>query len=228
MRLDPGRVVVRRQFQRDDLLSRLWVGHVAADDERGLWVWVANGSAYLDIGAADGRTFREVSFGEWGRVDKALREYRWRGEMLVFHPPGEAYSLWFFFDPDGAPDGHPIEEAARRFRSWYVNLEEPGVRWQDGMTAGIDTIDYDLDIVVAPDRTWRWKDEDEFAEHLAHPDTYWVDDAAAVWAEGERIVKLIQAGEFPFDGSHIDFRPDPTWTVPAVFPPGWDRSRARR
>ena len=235
MTLDRGSVVVRRQFQRDDLLSRVWVGHVAADDEHGLWVWVADGSVFLDIGAADGRTFREVPFGEWRLTDKALIEHRWRGEMLMFHPPGEAYSLWFFFG--GGADRGAGGEAGRgagggadpagRLRSWYVNLEEPAVRWHDSTSAGIDTIDHDLDLVVAPDRTWRWKDEDEFADHLAHPDTYWVDDPAAVWAEGERVVKLIQAGEFPFDGSRTDFRPDPMWTVPAELPPDWNRPRAR-
>jgi protein associated with RNAse G/E len=213
MRLQPGDIVVRRQFQRDDLLSRVWVGHVAADDEHGLWIWVADGSAFLDIGAADGRTFREVPFGEWRQVDKAMRSDRWHGEMLMFHPPGEAYSLWFFF-----------REA--RFAFWYVNLEEPAIRWHDGIAAGIDTIDYDLDLVVQPDRTWRWKDEEEFAEHLAHPDTYWVRDEAAVWAEGRRLVKLIEAGKFPFDRHRTDFRPDPTWIVPIVLPPGWDRQRA--
>jgi hypothetical protein len=213
MNLEPGRVVVRRQFQRGDRLSRVWVGHVAADDEHGLWIWVATGSAYLDIGAADGRAFREVPFGEWGRTPTALRELTWTGDMLVLHPRCEAYSVWFFFQPDGA------------HRSWYVNLEEAGARWDDGILAGIDTVDYDLDLVVAPDRAWRWKDEDEFAAHLAHPDVYWVEDEAAVRAEGERLVKVIEAGEFPFDGTRADFRPDPEWTVPGL-PSGWDRPRA--
>ncbi len=103
----------------------------------------------------------------------------------MFHPRDGAYSVWLFFAPGG------------EFRSWYVNLEEPGTRWDDGVAAGIDTIDYDLDIVVAPDRSWHWKDEDEFAYHLAYPDAYWVDDPAAVWAEGKRVVTLIEAGAVP-------------------------------
>lgn len=214
MTLQVGRVVLRRQFQREDLLGRVWMGRVAADDEHGLWLWVASGSAYLEIGAADGRAFREVPFAEWGRTAKAVREITWSGDMLMLHPPGEAYSVWFYFEPGGA------------FRSWYINLEEPARRWDDGELAGIDTVDYDLDVVVAPDRTWRWKDEDEFAHHLAHPDVYWVDDAEAVRAEGERVIKVVEAGEFPFDGTGTDFRPDPSWSVPAVLPAGWDRARA--
>lgn len=213
MPLEPGQLVLRRQFQRDDLLSRVWSGYVVADDDRGLWIWVGDGSAYRDIAAADGRGFREVPFGEWGRTAKRMAEDPWRGNVLMFHPPGLAHSVWLFFT-----DG--------RFSSWYVNLEEPGTRWHDGTVAGIDTVDYDLDIVVAPDRTWRWKDEDEFADHLAHPDVYWVPDEAAVRAEGERVVKLVTAGEFPFDHTRTDFRPDPRWSGPLAMPTGWDRPRA--
>jgi Protein of unknown function (DUF402) len=113
------------------------------------------------------------------------------------------------------------------FVGWYVNLEEPGVCWDDGRSAGVDITDQDLDVWVYPDRSWRWKDEDELAERLAYPEHYWVSDAAAVRAEGERMIALAEAGEFPFDGTWTDFRPDPGWTLPAKLPPGWQRPRAR-
>jgi hypothetical protein len=204
--------VLRRQFQRDNLLSRVWLGRVVADDQHGLWVWVDTGSPYRDIAAADGRAFRDVPFGEWGATAKVLRDLRWSGDMLMFHPREGAYSVWFFVD-NGV------------LREWYVNLEEPACRWDDGDAAGVDTIDYDLDIVVAPDRSWHWKDADEFAYHLAYPDVYWVDDAAAVWAEGKRVVELVETGRFPFDGTRADHRRDPQWTVPDQWPAGWDRVR---
>jgi hypothetical protein len=213
-RFAPGRLIVRRQFHRGQLIGRVWVGRVAADDDRGLVVWIPDGSAYQDVGAADGRTFREVPFGDWPDTPKQLFQLRWRSSVLMFHPPEGDYSLWLFFEPDGA------------FRSWYVNLERPVARWDDGTLAGLDTLDYDLDIVAAPDRSWRWKDEDEFAYHLAHPEVYWCDDEQAVRAEGRRLIKLIEAGEFPFDGSWTDFAPDPRWPVPTRIPAGWDRPRA--
>jgi hypothetical protein len=215
-RFEVGRLVLRRQFQRGGLLSRVWVGRVAADDRAGLWLWIASGSAYRNIAAADGRDFRQVPFDEWGRTDKVLRELTWRGDMLVFHPTGQAHSVWFFFRPDGS------------FRAWYINLEQPSARWDDGDLAGVDTVDFDLDIVVAPDRTWQWKDEDEFAHHLAHPDVYWVADEHAVWAEGTRVLQSVEAGVFPFDGTGTDFRPDPSWSLPTGLRPGWDRARAGR
>jgi hypothetical protein len=210
-----GQIMVRRQFQRADLLGRVWVGRSVHDDEHGRWFWVAGGSIYRDIAAADGRAFREVPFGQWTSVDKVMRELSWDSNVLMLHPRRGRYSLWFFFTPAGA------------FRSWYANLEEPAVFWRDGELLGLDTVDQDLDILVGADRTWAWKDEEEFADHLAHPDSYWVPDPAAVRAEGERLVKLIDAGEFPFDGTGTDFRPDPSWAALTEMPPGWDRPRAR-
>lgn len=214
VRFRPGELVLRRHFQRE-LRSRVWVGRVAADDEHGLWIWVATGSAHRDLGAADGRHLRELAdLAEWSRVPKAFDPRPWGGNVLMLHPQDGDYSVWLFFDPAGA------------LRRWYVNLERPATRWRDEALGGVDTVDYDLDVLVAPDRTWQWKDEDEFAARLREPADYWVDDEAAVRAEGERLVKLAEAGEFPFDGTMTDYRPDPTWSVPVDMPAGWDRPRA--
>jgi arginyl-tRNA synthetase len=53
-------------------------------------------------------------------------------------------------------------------------------------------------------------------------------DEAAVREEGLRVVKEIEAGAFPFDGTWTDFTPDPSWPVPDQLPPGWDRPAVRR
>ena len=73
----PGELVLRRHFQRD-LLSRVWVGRVAADDEHGLWIWVATGSAHRDLGAADGRHLRDLPTSPSGRACRR-RSIRGRG-----------------------------------------------------------------------------------------------------------------------------------------------------
>ena len=52
---------------------------------------------------------------------------------------------WKIFDDDG-------------FRHWYVNFEQPVVRRDDG----VDIDDHELDLVIEPDGTSRWKD----VEHL--------------------------------------------------------------
>jgi hypothetical protein len=156
-----------------------------------------------------------MPFAEWIRTPQTLGPRAWSGpDILMFFPTGAAHSVWWFWRDDGA------------FDCWYVNLEEPGVWWRDSDAAGVDVCDQDLDIVARPDRVWRWKDEDEFAERLAFPDDYWVADEAAVRAEGRRVVGLIEAGAFPFDGTWCDWRPDSTWTRPSAVPEGWDRPRA--
>ncbi|WP_307244033.1 DUF402 domain-containing protein [Catenuloplanes indicus] len=206
----PGRLIMHRNVRHHRIG---WVRpvRVVSDDERGLLVWLDRGTRVLNEVATDGRGLRAMPFSEWVGLDYRLDETVWQGPgVLKFMPPGEAHSVWWFRDDAGT------------FSGWYVNLEAPVLRWDDGAVAGVDMVDQDLDIVVAPDRTWRWKDEDEFAERLAFPDHYWVPDADAVWAEGKRVVERIEAGEFPFDGTWTDFAPDPAWT-PGVPLPGWDR-----
>jgi predicted RNA-binding protein associated with RNAse of E/G family len=155
-----------------------------------------------------------MPFLEWVSAPKTIKSATWQGYgILVLMPPNAAHSVWWFWDADGA------------FDSWYINLESPAARWDDGDLAGVDTVDHDLDVVARPDGSWQLKDEDEFTERLAYPDHYWVSDEAAVRAEAARVIEAFEARRYPFDGSWCDFRP-PSWRVPEALPPGWDRPRA--
>jgi hypothetical protein len=210
----PGQVVLHRHFQRDRLA---WIRtmRVISDDERGLLLWIAPGSPVLSLRADDGRTIRSMPFAEWITRDRRLVPGSWEGPgVLKLIPPGAAHSVWWFWGDSGG------------FAGWYVNLEEPGVRWADGDFAGIDIVDQDLDMWVEPDRSWMWKDEHELAERLRFPDHYWVPDPDGVRAEGERLIPLIERGQFPFDGTWCDFTPDADSLAPPTLPVGWDRPRA--
>lgn len=190
---------------------------VVSDDARGLLLWLARGSTVMTEVAEDGRGIRQMPFTEWAGLRRRMVEGVWQGTgILKFVPPDADHSVWFFADDN------------RVFQNWYVNLEERAVRWDDGDLAGVDVIDQDLDIVVAPDRSWAFKDEDEFAERLALPEHYWVPDEAAVRAEAARVIKQIEAGEFPFDGTWTDFVPPESWRAPLALPAGWNRPLARR
>ena len=216
MRFDEGRLVLHRDTHLGEV-AFVHPARVVSDDARGLLLWVARGSVVSTEATVDGRGARDMPFAEWMATPRRLRLTTWRGPgVLRFFPPGVDHSVWFFRHDDGS------------FKNYYVNLEERAVRWDDGDLAGIDVTDQDLDIVATPERTWEWKDEDEFAERLALPERYWVPDEAAVWAEGSRVIKMIEAGDFPFDGTWTDFRPDPAWPTPTELPPGWDRPVARR
>ena len=214
MPFEPGRPVLYRNVAAGELLA-VRPCRVVSDDDRGLLLWLARGSVVAVEAAPDGRGIRSMPFADWVGLPHHVVESRWQGPgILKFFPPDVDHSVWFFFDDEGG------------FAGWYVNLEERAVRWDDGAVAGVDTVDQDLDIVVAPDRTWQWKDEEEFAERLALPEHYWVPDPDGVWAEGRRVIKRIEAGEFPFDGTWTDFAPDPTWPVPQTLPQGWTRPPA--
>jgi len=208
-----GRTVLRR-YWRAGRISFYNVMTVVADDERGLRLWQPDNVPYWRLMTPDGRTHHDGTVDGLGPM--ALTERTWTGSgIMPYLPPGgEPWSVWWFFTPETGD-----------FRGWYVNLEDPYRRWDDGRAAGIDSADHALDIWVEPDRTWRWKDEEEFANKTGHPHYWSLAQAAAIRATGERLVERIEAPRFPFDGTWCDFRPDPSWPVPRR-PPGWDRPRA--
>jgi hypothetical protein len=213
MRFHPGEIILRRHFQHQ-ALDRVVCCRVIEHDERGLLLWAGVGSTVWDLNTVDDRGPRDMPLPEWITAPKVPIGHAGRTDVLMWHPAGEAYSIWFFFAPDGT------------FSNWYGNLEMPAVAWRDVDLGGIDTVDWDLDVWIRPDRSWHWKDEQEFAERLGYGAAYWVADEAAVWAAGHRVVELVEAGVFPFDGTWCDFKPEPDWTVPAALPTGWDRPRA--
>lgn len=216
VRFAPGRQVLHRQFTGDRLVF-VRVGLVVAHDDRGLRLWIAHGGPLAVTMTAEGEGLRDMPFADWVTRTTTLTRTRWRGpDIFMLMPPDSAHSVWWFWDP------------RHEFVGWYVNLEEPGVCWDDATAAGIDITDQDLDVWVYPDRSWEWKDEEELEERLAFPEHYWVTDEAAVRAEGARMIARAEAGLFPFDGTWCDFSPDPAWTTPDHLPDGWDRPRARQ
>ena len=97
------------------------------------------------------------------------------------------------------------------FLCWYVNLQAPLTQ----SARGFDTTDWALDVVIEPDGSWAWKDEDDF-EQAQRLGVFSDGEAAAVRAEGERVV-----GERPWPTGWEDWRPPAEWTPPGL-PEGWD------
>jgi predicted RNA-binding protein associated with RNAse of E/G family len=119
---------------------------------------------------------------------------RWNALFLI--EPGAWHATWVWWTPDW------------QFLGWYVNLQEPLVRTPDGF----DHRDLQLDIVVQPDRTWRWKDEADLARcvevGVISPET-----AARTRTEASSVVSRIQSGAHPFTVEAAQLRPDPAWTA---------------
>jgi hypothetical protein len=111
----------------------------------------------------------------------------------------------------GALDRSLWDAATGEFLCCYVNLQEP----LRPSPVGFDTRDQALDLVIDPDGSWRWKDEDHFAQAVERG-RFTADEAAAIRAEGERVVAA-----WPFPTGWEGWMPDPRWPRPGL-PDGWD------
>ncbi|MFI6814937.1 DUF402 domain-containing protein [Nonomuraea sp. NPDC050328] len=206
MEFRAGQTVLRRCLYRSGRFAAVDTARVVADGPAGVLTWTGPGSQVVRRSTLDGEPVRKMPLAEREAIPTMLTPTVWREtSVLILTPPKAAHSVWWFFDAEG------------RFQGWYVNLEQPSRRWPDGL----DTADHALDIWVEPDRTWEWKDEDEFAERTGHPEYWTAEQAAEIKAEALRIVPLIEAGAFPFDGTHTGFEPGPAWE-PTRLPPHWD------
>ena len=87
-----------------------------------------------------------------------------------------------------------------------MNLQEPFRR----TPAGYDTQDLELDIVVALDGSWEWKDADALPERIREG-RYTAEQVEATWAEGHRVAAELEAGRRWWDPSWAQWEPDPAW-----------------
>lgn len=133
----------------------------------------------------------------------------WTGPGVVrLHRPGQEWSTWRWID-------------ARREWSdtWYVNLEEHWLR----TPTGFDTEDWILDVLVADDLSWRYKDEDElaWAEASGRFDGPQVE---RIWAASRAAIATLEARAWPFDADWSRWLPPEALPVPHL-QAGWDAPR---
>ena len=186
-------------MRRELVRARPWLGQpalVVEDTDELLAIYVPGGS--------------ELAFpdGDWpGGRHPWHGHDRWRGHgVLQLQRPEEAHAVWVFW--------HGPE---REFHGWYVNLQEPFRR----SAHGIDTEDHELDIVLATDGTWTWKDE-ELVEPWIERGRWTPEKVAAIRAEGDRVAAELDAGRRWWSDEWAHWQPEPDWGVPAL-PEGWDR-----
>jgi hypothetical protein len=123
--------------------------------------------------------------------------------VLTLTPENSWHSVWLFWNLEW------------QLKTWYVNFQAPIER----TTRGILVEDHQLDIVVNPDLSWSWKDEDEFEEVIARG-FYSDSQISSIRAEANRMVRVIEDCEPPFSDEWGDWRPDADWQVPEI-PEDW-------
>jgi hypothetical protein len=189
---------------------------VVRDDDEALVLWMPTGSHRVYVDMAD--------------RSRVIAPELWRLDCIRIMPKDAPYSVMLFWKTDSAVSEEPrtqtlIDEqltvhagqvapgARREFIGWYVNLEARYVR----TAIGVDTTDNSLDVVIAPDRTWRWKDE-----HLTQK---WIDrgvyteaETAQLYEDGKDAIARLEAGLFPFDGAYVDWTPARHWRIPEPHP----------
>jgi protein associated with RNAse G/E len=94
---------------------------------------------------------------------------------------------------------------------WYINFERPFVRTPEG----VDTLDLLLDLVVLPDLSWQWKDEDEY-DHARRMGVITTADVAAVDQARDEVVALVKDGGPPFTSDWPMWRPSTNWPTPTL------------
>ena len=141
-----------------------------------------------------------------GRPHPWAGKERWTGHgVLVLRRPGEAYSVWHFWD---GPE--------RRFAGWYLNLEEPFRR----TAVGYDTQDLELDLWLPVGGVWRFKDEEQL-EVRVREGRYTEAQVAGARRIGGELGAMLDRGERWWDERWASFAPEPGWRAPA-FPDGWE------
>ena len=95
---------------------------------------------------------------------------------------------------------------------WYVNFQRPPAWRPDGW----DTCDLALDLVIDPDGTRRWKDEDEYSQHRRLGIITDAEHAAVQAARGEAVALAEARGGMFTESASQRWRPDPAWATPSL------------
>ena len=140
-------------------------------------------------------------------ADWKLAPFLWHtSRLLILHETDTFYSTWLVW-----------QENSNEFLGYYINFQLPFKR----TSGSIDTRDLELDIDINPDLSFTWKNMDEYEKAI---------DCGLIlpeWIKGIEEVKpaifdRLENHRYPFDGSWLNWRPDPTWTPPTL-PANWDK-----
>ena len=140
-------------------------------------------------------------------LDPSVGEFRAQStpdnHVLTFTPHDSWHSVMLFWSSEW------------EFKIWYVNFQSPIRR----VRHGVQLHDHALDIVVQPDMSWSWKDEDEFDE-LVSRGFFSSDLVSSIRSEAARIIRTIESVGAPFSDAWKHWRPDPIWPIPRL-PNDW-------
>ncbi|MFI7110374.1 DUF402 domain-containing protein [Nonomuraea sp. NPDC050227] len=207
----PGSTVLYR-YGRNGRARFVNAGILIEDSPDGLVLWIPPGSPMIRSCPQQGGELRDISIEERFTVPTVQRLGTWRGPGAIrFVPTDREWSISWFFTEDG------------QFSRWYGNLEAPQIRWETpgpSPVYGIDTADRILDVLVHPDLSSTWKDEDELRA-VVEQGLFSAAQAQRIRLHAQELTRMACQGLPPFDGRWTDYKPDPSWQTPSL-PSLWD------
>jgi len=203
---NPGDVIAWRGIYRDRVWHSQTVITVKDTSEEMVLTLLPGAECIAPEGYLDGKDSNKR---RWTFKDKdwETQEYLWRtNRLLLLLEPEKYYSIIHFWDNE-----------SNGFLCYYINFQLPFQRSH----CGIDTLDLDLDIVINPDLSWRWKDVDDYQKAIDQgiilPE--W---ACEIEKAKEEIFDRLENRKYPYDGSWLNWKPDPSWSSPKL-PANWDK-----
>jgi hypothetical protein len=119
---------------------------VVEDSPDRLALWLSEGTNIMYWATQDGRDPRRLPVEQRFIEPLSTARRKWAGPgVLRLLLPDMPYQVLHFWDSDS------------NFVCWYINFEAPFCR----RGSRVDTVDWHLDLVVGPDGSGTWKDEDE-------------------------------------------------------------------
>jgi hypothetical protein len=185
MSLRHGDVVMRREVWRGTA-HLIYPVRVVEDAGDLLTLFLASGTPLLSP---------EGSW-PWSDAHPWAAEGLWRGHgvLQILSAVGPV-STWVFWSGE-----------ERDLDAWYINLQEPFRRTRDG----IETQDLELDFVVAPDGSWKKKD-DELLDAWVERGRWSVDEIAGIRDIGSQVETELRAGHRWWDERWAAWEPPSSW-----------------
>ncbi len=198
----PGNTVLLRTVLENGRVGSVLSTTVVRDSDDLVALYLAPGTTCKRrAGKRGGPQGRVLVQNSGGHEDWTWSKNR---RLILWRPPERQHAVSLFW-----------RDADDTFLGGYVDVLEPLRRTR----LGFDTRDLILDVVIDPDRTWHWKDEDELTwrQEQGYIAPY---EAEAIRNEGKRAVSLLEAHDPLFDDEWTLWRPDPAWDIPEVTE-GW-------
>ncbi len=144
---------------------------------------------------------------DWQRWDDmlgnawTLEKFTWHtSRFLILLEPQKFYATFYIW-----------EHLSGAFQCYYINFQLPFTR----SLLGFETFDLELDLLIAPDYRWKWKDVTEYQlgieKGVLRPE--WIQNIEQAKPE---VFSRLEQRRYPLNGAWLHWQPNPHWVAPRL------------